>query len=77
MIDEDDPKNEASTTNPSPDTLNETIGVLIRREVEARVLAPVIDALIKGFNPNITLKRTGTILEGAEICDFRYRLQKE
>ena len=28
-----------------PDTLNARIGVLTRREVEARILAPVIDAL--------------------------------
>ncbi|HEX7127569.1 MAG TPA: L-2-amino-thiazoline-4-carboxylic acid hydrolase [Thermodesulfobacteriota bacterium] len=28
-----------------PDTLNERIGVLTRREVEARILAPVIEAL--------------------------------
>lgn len=30
---------------PPPDTLNARIGVLTRREVEARILAPVIDAL--------------------------------
>jgi hypothetical protein len=34
-------------------------------------------ALIKGFNPNITLKRTQTIMEGAAYCDFRYTLKKE
>jgi predicted ArsR family transcriptional regulator len=33
-------------------------------------------ALIKGFNPNITLKRTQTIMEGADFCDFRYHVQK-
>lgn len=32
-----------------PDTLTQTIGVLLRRETEARVLAPVIDALADAF----------------------------
>ncbi len=27
---------------------------------------------LEGFNPRITLKRTKTIMEGAEYCDFRY-----
>jgi hypothetical protein len=31
-------------------------------------------ALIEGFNPNIHLTRTQTIMEGADICDFRFRL---
>ena len=31
--------------SPKPDTLTQQIGVLTRREVEARILAPVIDAL--------------------------------
>ena len=31
-------------------------------------------ALIEGFNPNISLNRTQTIMEGADFCDFRYRL---
>jgi hypothetical protein len=32
-------------TSPPPDTLNARIGVLVRREAEARLLAPLIDAL--------------------------------
>ncbi len=32
-----------------PDTLTQTIGVLTRREVEARILAPVIEALGEKF----------------------------
>lgn len=32
-------------------------------------------ALIEGFNPDISLKRTQTIMEGADYCDFRYRLK--
>ena len=32
-----------------PDTLTQQIGVLTRREVEARVLAPIIDALGEEF----------------------------
>lgn len=44
----------AETETPSPqsappDTLNARIGVLTRREVEARILAPVIDALGEVF----------------------------
>ncbi len=30
-------------------------------------------ALIQGFNPEVTLERTQTIMEGAPFCDFRYR----
>ena len=33
-------------------------------------------ALIEGFNPDVTLTRTQTIMEGAPYCDFRYRLKK-
>lgn len=31
-------------------------------------------ALIKGFNPQIKLTRTQTIMDGAPYCDFRYEL---
>ncbi len=30
-------------------------------------------ALIEGFNPEITLTRTQTIMEGAPFCNFRYQ----
>ena len=33
-------------------------------------------ALIEGFNPDVSLTRTQTIMEGAPFCDFRYRLSK-
>jgi L-2-amino-thiazoline-4-carboxylic acid hydrolase len=33
-------------------------------------------ALAQGFNPNIDLKRTQTIMEGAPFCDFRFHLGK-
>jgi L-2-amino-thiazoline-4-carboxylic acid hydrolase len=29
-------------------------------------------AMIEGFNPDIKLARTQTIMEGADYCDFRY-----
>lgn len=29
-------------------------------------------ALVEGFNPSITLRRTQTIMEGAACCDFRF-----
>lgn len=32
-------------------------------------------ALIEGFNPEIELTRTQTIMDGAAFCDFRYRLK--
>ncbi|MBI4735159.1 MAG: L-2-amino-thiazoline-4-carboxylic acid hydrolase [candidate division NC10 bacterium] len=32
-------------------------------------------ALGEGFNPDLTLTRTQTIMEGAPFCDFRYRLE--
>lgn len=33
-------------------------------------------ALIEGFNPEISLTRTQTIMEGAAFCDFRFRAEK-
>jgi len=32
-------------------------------------------ALIEGFNPDVTLQRTQTIMEGAAHCDFRFAHQ--
>lgn len=32
-------------------------------------------ALAEGFNPEIRLTRTQTIMEGAAFCDFRFRLE--
>jgi predicted ArsR family transcriptional regulator len=33
-------------------------------------------AFFEGFNPRIKLTRTQTIMEGADTCDFRFRLAK-
>ena len=33
-------------------------------------------ALIEGFNPDVQLERTQTIMQGAPHCDFRYALPK-
>ena len=41
--------NEPSNPKPLSDTLTQRIGVLTRREVEARILAPVIEALGEKF----------------------------
>lgn len=30
-------------------------------------------ALIEGFNPDVALQRTQTLMEGAPFCDFRFR----
>lgn len=32
-------------------------------------------ALGEGFNPNLKLTRTQTIMDGAPFCDFRYRME--
>jgi hypothetical protein len=32
-------------------------------------------ALGEGFNPDLKLVRTQTIMEGAPCCDFRYRME--
>lgn len=40
----------------APDTLTQTIGVLTRREVEARILVPVIDALSEAFGREAVVK---------------------
>jgi hypothetical protein len=31
----------------------------------------------KGFNPNLELTRTQTMMQGAPCCDFRYRMKPE
>jgi L-2-amino-thiazoline-4-carboxylic acid hydrolase len=33
-------------------------------------------ALVQGFNPDIELTRTQTIMEGAACCDFRFQLRE-
>ena len=33
-------------------------------------------ALIEGFNPDVELKRTQTIMSGASHCDFRFRMNE-
>ena len=34
-------------------------------------------ALIEGFNPEVELRRTQTIMDGAPYCDFRYTLKTD
>ena len=34
-------------------------------------------ALIDGFNPDIALRRTQTLMEGAPFCDFRFKRRTE
>jgi hypothetical protein len=62
------PKPADSIVNPPPpDTINEAIGVLTRREVEARVLAPVIAAMAERFGqPEVGAVLRETIVEIAE-----------
>jgi len=58
-----------------PDTLTQRIGVLTRREVEARILSPVIDALSGRFGREEVVEIVkDTIIEiaqqqGAELAD--------
>jgi hypothetical protein len=33
-------------------------------------------SLIEGFNPNVELTRTQTLMQGAAYCDFRYRMRE-
>lgn len=53
--------------------LYESLGI---REIGTSFSCTRDFALIEGFNPEISLKRTQTIMEGAEYCDFRYRREK-
>jgi len=50
------------------------------RDLGTPLLGPILScsrdfALIEGFNPQIRLTRTQTLMEGAPFCDFRYRLE--
>ena len=40
---------DGSKTALRPDTLNDQVGVLVRREIEARILGPMIDAFADAF----------------------------
>lgn len=57
-----------------PDTLTQQIGVLTRREIEARILAPIIDALGEAFGREEVIRIvTSTIIQlareqGAELA---------
>jgi hypothetical protein len=46
-----------------PDTLNEAVGVLVRREIEARILAPIVEALGREFGR----ERVVEVIRGAII----------
>ena len=60
---------------PKPDTLTQDIGVLKRREVEARILAPVADAMAEAFGrEEVMAVLSKTIIEiarkqGAEMSE--------
>lgn len=54
--------------------LYENLGI---RELGSALSCARDFALIEGFNPDVSLERTQTIMEGAPYCDFRYRLKKE
>ena len=48
--------------------LYESLGI---REIGTSLSCTRDYALIEGFNPEISLERTQTIMEGAEYCDFQ------
>ena len=50
--------------------LYESLGI---REIGTTFSCARDFALIEGFNPDIALERTRTIMQGADYCDFRYR----
>jgi uncharacterized protein YciU (UPF0263 family) len=51
-------------TEIKPDTLTQEIGVLLRRETEARVLAPVIDALGEAFGREAVIEIVRNVIIG-------------
>lgn len=53
--------------------LYESLGI---RELGSALSCARDFALIEGFNPDVSLARTQTIMEGAPCCDFRYCLKK-
>jgi predicted hydrocarbon binding protein len=53
--------------------LYESLGI---RELGATLSCTRDFALIEGFNSDVRLTRSQTIMEGAPYCDFRYRLKK-
>ena len=61
-------------TDDFPDTLTQQMGVLLRRETEARVLAPVIDALADAFGREQVIAIVGKVIvdlareSGAELA---------
>lgn len=63
------------TEKNKPDTLTQEIGVLVRREVEARILAPVIDALGEKFGREAVVEVVRDAIvelskqQGAELSD--------
>jgi hypothetical protein len=66
----------SGTTSPPPDDLNARIGVLTRREVEARILGPVIEALGARFGREQVLEVVRTTIvrlarmQGAELAEL-------
>jgi GTP cyclohydrolase II len=65
---------EKAMENTKPDTLTQQIGVLARREVEARILIPVIEALGKSFGQEDVIKVIGDTIvdiargQGADLA---------
>ena len=62
-------------STPPPDTLTQRIGVLVRRETEARILAPVIEALAEAFGRDAVIEVVRTAIiqlaqqQGGELAE--------
>jgi len=61
-----------------PDTLTQQIGVLTRREVEARILSPIIDALGERFGRDEVIELIWeTIIEIAHRLTAASRVERK
>ncbi len=47
------------------------------KEIGAILSCDRDEATVEGFNDNIEFKRSQTIMEGADHCDFRYRMKDD
>ncbi len=72
MIEESDEVLSFNVTRCRYAELYESLGI---REIGTSFSCTRDLALIEGFNPDIALERTQTIMEGAPHCDFRYRIK--
>ncbi len=78
-------RSEAAVINPLVEAFEQGLGRGRTRKILAGVIKQlavqsgrefareVDEAFVEGFSPELELHRTQTIMEGAALCDFRYR----